>query len=227
MNTVFHIASPAYSGSSMLNLLLDSVDGVRGVGEVVHYHQDFPWITNCCRCRCAAKQCVVASAVKPDRFYHSIFEAYPDAVTLVDASKSIQYAMECRAMEECDHRVIVLYRDMHAVIESTTHHHPAMSPHEVEDLYMSFYEHQRGIIRESGWPCLDVRYRLLCEQTDRTLRTICEWAGIPFRRRANWWETDTHIIGGNYSVACQVQGREEFFSDGKYAGQYHRVFVDE
>lgn len=210
MRTVLHILSTSYAGSSLLNLLLDAQPAIRGLGEV--YHGTFDQGVACTQCG-PLSNCPMRLDLS--RFYGSAFDFYPDTQTLVDASKGLWRSMLLHPPEhDVQHAIIVLSKTPHGFARSA-YRHDSLEVWQALEQYLAYY----GCVltqlvtepRAIGVPRLNVTYRDLCERTDDVLGRIGELCGTRMQPVAatRWWESDSHIIGGNYMVAAQITGFQE------------------
>lgn len=233
--TIACIIGTSYCGSSLLNLLLDSYHGVRGLGEAANLLRPDAK-ANCSRCQRLVQHCPLAGHVRQTAFYESIFEFYSDCDVLVDSSKSVAACFGAHRFEpHFIHKVLLLSKSPHEFAHSWTGHHTA-TVLDAFRLYVDFYAKQLLLLREQSWlrpwDCLRVTYRDLAMRTNTVLAPIADFLGIASQRRAAFWESDTHVVGGNWMIAAQTSSRRELFEPrdqlrGKYSGKYRRVFYDD
>lgn len=234
---VAYILGTAYSGSSLLNLLLDSYRGVRGLGEAVNL-LNLQTKAHCGRCRLPAPRCPLYAAVRRDGLYQSLFDFYGDCDVLVDSSKAVATCLRMHAFErQFDHRILLLSKSPHEFAYSYRGHHPETTPAAAFRIYIDFYRGQLvQLERETWlkpWDCLSVCYRELATRTERKLAQISDFLGLSHYVRNARFASDSHIIGGNWMVAAQTEANGDRFSQvsgylrGKYAGKYRTVFCDQ
>ncbi|NUQ66108.1 MAG: hypothetical protein HUU20_26905 [Pirellulales bacterium] len=220
-----------YSGSSVLNLLLDSIEDFRGLGEIDRLFNRDP--TRPC-ILCWPNECKAYGRIRPDRFYLGCARVYPGTRFLVDSSKRPEF-YEARQSGEprLHYRSILLFKTPHAYLYSWTGHMPKdKHPDEVWKLWADFHAAQIGKADVVVW------YRNLARDPERELQRILGHA--PRFRRERWWDTDTHVIGGNTAVMSQKNRRVEAESRtfeaerqensgrrNKYRHRRHAIFVDE
>lgn len=238
--SVLQILSTSYSGSTLLGLLLDSQPGVRGLGEAIHLAQRSGYAT-CLRCQTSAAQCELGRTISERVFYSSLFDHYGrDALVLVDSSKSLQYSLLLHGVEpQFRHRCILLSKSPHEFAASWLGHHPSSSVQEAFRIYVQFYEEELDYLwGDCGFApthVVAVTYRNLTTSTDSVVRTLCQLAGLPGTPIANcrWWDTDSHLIGGNWLVNAQVTGFAEVLrratprDQKRYDGREHQIVYDE
>ncbi len=234
--TVALIIGTSYSGSSLLNLLLDAQPGMRGLGEAVHLVRGNSDV-HCILCAKPIRECPVHAIVEPGRFYESLFDHYGDCDILVDSSKSVHGCLDSHSFEwALEYRVILLSKAPHEFAWSSIHHHEGQTPETAFQLYIDFYAEQIRLLFGQcwfrPWRCLRLTYRQLTTSTEATLRRLVHFLRGDGEPAETAWQTDTHIIGGNWMIAAQLRGQQGLFSDnsrylrGKYLGKYHTVFYD-
>jgi hypothetical protein len=223
-----------YTGSSLLNLLLDSQPRVRGLGEAV----GLTTLRDSAHCNlCGGPGCPLSASVDQGRFYGSIFDFYGDCDVLVDSSKSLELSVDLHPWEpDFERRIILLSKAPHEFAYSWLGHHPHDSVEGAFEQYLSFYSGQLGRLSGAGWfeqtRCVRVTYRELARRTAATISRVCEFLDTPYHPGVLNWQTDSHIIGGNWMVAAQVQNYATAFANpkylrGKYAGRLHTIFYDD
>ncbi len=228
---VYQIRCLGYSGSSVLNLLLDSVDGFRGLGEIDRMFHNDP-VRPCILCWPGS--CAAYADVRRERFYADCAAVYPEVGALVDSSKRPEFYDARQAGEpHLDYRTVLLYKTPHAYIHSWTGHMPkGKHTDEVWKLWGDFHRAEAGKADVVVW------YRDLARAPAGQVERIL--GHRPSFRRAEWWETDTHVIGGNTAVMSQKNRRIEADSEifeaeihrdsgrsNKYQDRRHTLFVDE
>ncbi|TWU42535.1 sulfotransferase [Novipirellula artificiosorum] len=250
--TVVYILGTSYSGSSLLNSLLDSQPRTRGLGEAVHLVSK-PTDAWCSRCQCPISECQLQPKTNPDRFYESLFEAYPETDCIVNSSKHWGQCFRLMPIPPQPYRIclVVLSKSLEEFAHSYARHDQC-SVTEAFDEWVSFYEHLLGSIdsilanaattevqqtlcsRISQDRVATVTYRELATATDATMERLCDELALPFDRafRNRLWHGDTCTIGGNNAIYAQQTGNVAFFQqeseylDGKYLGQHQSIFYD-
>lgn len=231
MPTIYQIHCLGYSGSSMLNLLLDSVEGFRGLGEIDRMFRRDP-VRPCVLC--CPRECTTYEQVRREHFYRDCAAVYPGVRALVDSSKRPVF-YEARRRDEPDlpYRAVLLFKTPHAYLYSWTGHMPEEShPDEAWQLWADYYTAQTPRADTIVW------YRDLAGDPQRELGRIL--GRTPQFRRQSWWDTDTHTIGGNTAVMGQKNRQVDEDSGlfeaellknsgrkNKYRNRRHAIFVDE
>jgi hypothetical protein len=224
--TVCQFLGTGYSGSSILNLMLDSIHGVRGLGEIyrVYDHVD---VRPCGLCQSTdvetIDECRFYDGIDRAGCYRELFQRYPDSRVLVDASKiGNRYP---RSEQEFTYRSLYLLKFPHEFVTGSGFKHTKFSTEERFEIWLRANESELHVARGS----LVVPYRSFALQADAVLKSICDFLQIPFQKRDDWWNTSTHIIGGNWSARAQMNQRVAGYLDTteKYQGQSHKIFLDE
>jgi len=217
-----------YSGSSILNLMLDSIQGVRGLGEICLIY-DKSYMRPCSLCQSSdndrAHDCHFYDGMKADTFYSDCFRRYPDAHTLVDTSKlGAEYP---RGEKQFYYKNLYLLKWPHEFVAGLVFRNSNLSIKDRFEMWLEMNERELEIAHGA----LVVPYRSFVLQPDAALMSICDFLQIPFTRREDWWATTTHIIGGNWSVRAQMNKNYEYYLHDvdakKYNGQFHQIFLDE
>jgi hypothetical protein len=238
--TTCWIFGTAYSGSSLLNLLLDGQPGVRGLGEAVNLVDDKSAIW-CSRCKAPVRECPLKHVVQRGGFYESIFHFYDDCTVLVDSSKWWRLFDEAHGREPTlRHKAVILSKSPHEFAYSWIGHRGTGSvPDSFEAWLRTYRSTLKAIASPTDLPDLApadatvVTYRALADEPAATIRRLCEFLSVPFssERHARWRESDSHIIGGNAAVDAQVRDDRGFLDNpqylhGKYVGMSGRIFRD-
>lgn len=238
--TVLHILSTSYSGSSLLVLLLNSQPGMRGLGEAVHLAERSRF-AECLRCRVPAADCELARVISGDAFYGPIFDYYGgQTVVLVDASKSLwNTLLRHRSEPGLRHRCVLLSKAPHEFAASWLGHHPDASVEDAFRVYLEFYETELSFLWDTCGISTNhvsgVTYRDFTRRPEAVLHSLCRFVHVATKPLADcrWWETDSHIIGGNWLVNAQVAGFHETLQLAqprdriRYQGREHSIFYDE
>lgn len=234
--TIALIIGTPFCGSSLLNLLLDSQNSVRGLGEATNVLAGWPQAP-CSRCGEAVSACPLYTAVDRSRFYGSLFDFYGDASVLIDSSKEFSWCFYSHRFESAfAFKPILLSKAPHEFAHSWLGHHPGDSMKAAYLRYINFYHEQLDWLSRQPWftpgDCTAITYRDLATRPHRTLKGVCEFLCVPFSWTPTWWRSDSHIIGGNRIVSAQVR-REPAgiastpgYLNGKYLGRFHTIFYD-
>ncbi len=249
---VVYILGTSFSGSSLLNCLLDSQPGIRGLGEAVHFLKDetTAW---CAACRSSVADCTTSHLIDRERFYECLFDRYPDADLLVNSSKTwkLCFWQSPPPPRSIGVKIIVLSKTPHEFAHSYATHYEC-DYEKAFKIWIEFYSDiyarlaeaclfgQRVVDRQQPWPVVSsedvlvLTYRQIAGQVTSTMRRTCEFLGRRFVHDglASVWDSDTCTIGGNMAIFAQRVRDENFFGhntdylDGKYAGREQQIFVD-
>lgn len=250
---VVWIIGMAYSGSSLLNLLLDGRPRIRGIGEgaIIYFKgkQGGP----CAKCHSTAADCEIYRPFTGTDFYAYTAAAYGDVECLVDSSKHARWVTE--------HARIEPGIEYFALLLSKTPHEQAYSLllHDHWDIwgknrkftavsvcfdgyvnvYTKYLTFLRGYFGDAfGERVLPVHYRDVAASPDGELERICSWLDLPFDDTpigTNWNRTNTHILGGNPAIIAEVSQDDELafavprdqYLGGKYVDHQGAVVLDE
>jgi len=251
--TIVFVMGTSFSGSSLLNSLLDTQPQTRGLGEAVHlFHK--PTKAWCSQCQCHVDTCQLQTKIDRSHFYESIFKAYPNTDVIVNSSKH---------WEQCFHympvppnsfriRIIVLSKSHEEFAFSYARHRSCSFVEAIEvwiDFYQNFFANLDAVLNHQAATEVQhllcsridensiayVTYHDLATNTDRTIKRVCDQLNLPFSNqlRQNLWRGNTCTIGGNNAVYAQRTGNRSFFEteldylDGKYIGRQDSVFYDD
>jgi hypothetical protein len=238
MGKVIQICCIGYSGSSMMNLLMDCFEGVQGVGEIyrvfnpnglseIYQSPEFA-PPQCYQC---GGECTQYDGMTQANAYDEWFERNPDTDILVDSSKIIEWYQH----HEIAQRVI-LYKMPHEQAHSAMRHHPDRDISQSYRIWLR--KHHKMNFQESD---IFVSYRDLIKDPWGVCSRIL---GGNREHREDWWNTTTHVIGGNTACVAQFdatrimdkdRGETIFECDtygahyvkNKYKGQQHKLFLDD
>jgi len=253
---VIFVLGTSYSGSTLLNQLLDTQPGVRGLSEANHWFDESAG-AYCAHCNAPLRECVRwrQFAFNLD-FYETAFAAYPDSHTLVNCAKHPSLAFQLMPLPPdgvvC--RAVVLYKYPHEFAWSFIHHEGATLEKSFREWigvnryvfrYLNIGRDPREAPLRKHYPCpfiseqdvLALPYRELALEPAKNLRRICQKWGIAFDvlAAASPWSRpkDTCMVGGNMALFAQRTGDAQFFSrenarylQAKYVGQRNRIFLD-
>lgn len=228
MKTVLHITGMGYSGSSLLNLLLDAQPRIRGLGEAL-------WLTmshesvQCHHCRCLTSERRMRGVIDQSRFYGSIFDFYGDCDVLVDSSKCLDDSVKLHPHEQgIEHRVVLLSKTPAEFAYSFLRREPEpLAVCLVVESWVQIYRKALADTKALGLECHTVTYCGLATDPAETVRELCEWIGVDVDPDTSPWESDSHIIAGNPIVSAAASGDAGSFTGGKYSGKFRQIFYDD
>lgn len=222
------ILSLHYSGSSILNLLFDQQEGIRGLGECYHIYRGE---RECyCSCSRSLKHCAFFESISAENFYEQCFSRY-DCRVIVDASKMWESFAMVQDPRFPFHAVL-LSKTPHAWLYSYFQHHPDDTRDVVTMFkeYAYFYRRTIERLMEQGIRFDVVTYDDLASNPYAECQRLCRSFGISVdpHTMSGPWTTDTHIAGGNHAVYHQLQPESRFFdASSKYHDKKGMLFHDE
>lgn len=233
--TVLQIVGTSFCGSSLLNALLDTQDGIVALGEVHRVcwprSQDF----YCLRCHtddplcCAFYRDFVNDGMDATDVY-SYAARRSGCNVLVDTSKS-WFNVARMFDRRYDIHAVVLSKSPHESAFSHRTHHGDMSMRECFRQYLLHYIGALRAFEMRGNPVICVQYASLAKDFRRQVRYLCGLCGITCDERAlesRLFSARSHSIRGNPAVIAQMMGNREFFSKhDKYHGRLGEIFLDE
>lgn len=232
MQSVLHIVSQWYSGTSMLNLLLDAQQGIRGLGEAHNLYREHDCADRRGYCSCgeSLSACDFYADAPSDGFYRWCLDRY-GCDLLVDSSKDIR-SLRIAPRGNISARALVMSKSPHGWMHSFRGHHPdrAGDLSALLQRYRAYYEDGIAYGRETGMPMITLTYEAMMKNPAQAVEEICRACGIAYAPEppGRCWETDTHIMGGNISVYRQLHPEERFFEqDDKYRSRFRTMFTDD
>lgn len=232
------VLGTGYCGSSLLNLLLDSQPRIRGLGEAINL-VDPIGRRYCSSCVIPVQECPLFGAVDDGRFYGSIFDYYDDADVLIDTSKDWKLSVTAHPLEDdVDYRLIVLSKSPHEYAYSLCGHNSTMNVQDGFTLWLNAYpsilRHGSQFDRLGPDRVMTQTYQDLAADTAGSIDRLCDFlmTDSNWDNSTQWWNSDSHIVGGNNAVFAQITSKEWFaesdeYLNGKYQDRRHQVFVDE
>jgi len=246
---VVWIVGMAYSGSSLLNILLDTQPTIRAIGEGAQVYRPGMAGGPCARCRDTCDQCTLYSRYNGGPFYQFNFNRYGSGCNvLVDSSKSSRTFLDKPFEESFRYFVVLLSKTPHEAAYSLLQHgkwdywHPDTINTDVSKCFESYrnvYLSHFGNLAQLGMTeFLRVRFRDIAADRIAAVKRICDFVEEPFseeRLRADWWTTDTHVLGGNPAILAQVSGDDSLaypcepdeYLNGKYIHRTSTIFLDD
>ena len=262
MKTLY-VTGWAFSGSTILNAILNSQPTLRGMGEgrgVFAHHGEPGRCGPCASCESEVVDCgfwasVMTRMERDEHFYRAVaaeFQARGDEITttLVDTSKGEKFLENVSREDSVNLRLAVITKSPHA--QAYSFREQASNAEErarFSDIEATFrflpskwHKTKQWARRLGKSDPLVICYHCLCKNPAEVVRDVCAALGEPFDRAAltcdDWWQTDSHPIGGNpgaislSSPSGEFQlagfGGREGYLMGKYQGEDRRrsVFED-
>jgi hypothetical protein len=223
MKTVVQILSAAFSGSTLLDAMLDSQPGVIGLGEVAQLWESKPEGIRrgpCHLCLEDAGKCSFwkgwHSAVNP---FDYAFQRCPEATVAVDSSK--QPVRFTQVPEEYLVRKVILVKTPHEWAASVRAHHreKGREAASFEECFYHWKNLQAEIVKYCDGQGFLIRYTDLTRRPAEVLADLCLWAGIVFDPAPladrSFWQRKSHALGGNPAVIDQVNERGSEMTSGR------------
>jgi hypothetical protein len=234
------VVGSAYSGSSMLSVLLDRIRGVVSVGEGARCYKPHTMPGPCATCKqLDAKGCEVYRdfAGYSGTFYEFCKDAYPNAHTIVDSTKDPAIMLEERNQgRRFDTRAVMLSKRPIEAFSSYYNHPREMSAKECVSEWYRVNLYYLGVMALNGIEYINVHYNRLATDPVGEVGRIVDHLGLP-----TWEERDDadqpcgHILGGNPSVSSIVSGVDSLcfrnstrasYMNGKYSEATDFLIVD-
>lgn len=209
--TVLHIVGPAWSGSSLLNALLNTQPSIAGLGEAHHFRDPDRGVAWCSRCRRPVTRatCHLAARIDPARLYGSIFDALPAKNVLVDASKALHLGVQVADDGEdrtlFQQKAILLTKHPGQWVPSAMRHEH-YSVEAAFEMWMYVVGNSLSqLIEHVRLPFLSLCYDDLVADPAGAVESICRFLKVAYdpHRVPLWYQTETCIAGGNMAVYLQ------------------------
>lgn len=204
MSLVIQIASAAFSGSTMLDLMLSNSQRGFSCGEV--YALFRPWRPHHFEptCACGVPNCDLWQRIKPNgeaRLYETILSFLPDVSYVVDSSKDlVWYTDQSRYFvnSELEPVYVLLWKDPLEYAYSCWKRGGTRGRLHG---WATYYEWCFSISRR--WH--SVRYRDLAQAPAETLSGLCSRIGIEYRDEMEYfWNQHPHTLFGSDSVKAHL-----------------------
>jgi len=200
MNKIIYVFGTSWCGSSLLNALLDSEPGVRGLGEVWKvwkmHRPELCW-------KCGSGECVFfARWPKGRNFFEWAFEKYA-CHTIIDTSKHWAKAP-----------LHGNYRVMNMILSKSPHEHAASYVRRFGRFgargkwsFVDWIDWYGDSLKAAGPDPLTLTYRMLATSPTSSVKKVMAWAGNqPTGKRAmRKLDTGTHIYGGSPAMQQQYE----------------------
>jgi hypothetical protein len=229
----------AYSGSSVLNLIMDTQPKIRGLGETIHHIQNpNAW---CTACGGELGHCELRPKIDYNRIHDAFFKHYPEDDVMFDTSKSWPHCFT-QQRTDAEIKIVLLSKRPHEFAwnwwQHTLKEDPDTPAREGFAMWVRFYrnlmnalDHHCGVTKHRGvevgqdiYPLLlpsnihFVTYQDMVNDTSGTVSGICHFLGTPFDESKinDWFDTsDTCSVGGNNAAFAQRTKNQLFFTDSK------------
>lgn len=202
MKQVVFIAGTAYSGSSMLDMMLGSADSSFSVGEVralfyptKKYHVNPP-------CGCGDRACDIWKTIKEkgvDNLYSELFKLFGNVNTIIDSSKDpFWIAKQQRRLKKIGikSQVLLIWKNPEEFALSR------LKRGQLDQWDYAWVNYHRlffSLMNDSNFRSL--RYKDLAVDPENKLKQICLSFGIQFSSdMLSFWKQKHHMLFGNTSA---------------------------
>lgn len=215
--TVIFVASAAYSGSTMLDLMLSNSKTGFSCGEVSALFR--PWRPGHLhpKCGCGDSNCRLWERVRErgeHRLYEQIFEEFPDIDYVVDSSKDLAWLRDqyrYLSNNNLEKRFVLLWK--------TPLEYAYSCWKRDRDRYWimrwtSYYKRLLSVA--SQW--ISIPYRDLARSPAETLKHLCDTLDIAYHDgQENFWERTQHTLWGSGSVRLHYlkKGTKDYLNAAK------------
>jgi hypothetical protein len=204
MKTCIFILSTAFSGSTMLDLMLANGQDGFSCGELSAYFRPWRPHHNHPHCGCGNPNCIIWPRLKEygeDQIYTGIFREFPQVKHVVDTSKDISWLRAQNnylKSQNIKPIYIVLWKDP---LEYALSCWKRGKSNGWARKWTDYYSNVFSIIDK--W--VTVRYKDLAENPQDTLRGLCSKIGIPyFDGKEHFWNGKYHSLFGSDSVKLHL-----------------------
>ena len=200
---VLFIGGTAYSGSTLMNLLISNDPNGFSCGEVHALVQPYlPYHVNF-RCGCGDRNCQIwrdCSEAKPRSVHLWLLNRFPNLQFLVDSSKGVSWILPSARLvrkEGVEVKHLLIWKSPAEFLASR------MKRGETKRWASAWLDYHRFYL--SAFPeCASVRYQDLVENPE-TLKSVCKWLDIEyFDSKVQYWEKEQHTLFGNSSAKIHL-----------------------
>ena len=205
--TIIRIGGTAYSGSTLLDLMLSSADKAFSCGEVFAVFRPFRMHHFSPDCTCRDRNCpiwapVIASGEK--RLWQSLSGLMPDVQFFIDSSKDLVWLKDSIERQSDEFR----YVDLLIWKSPAEYAFSRMKRGKLRGWKKSYIRyHERYFAIVKNWRT--VRYSDLAMNPNEKLKFICRAATIPFREGLDkYWEKQHHSLFGSLSARLHLYDKQ-------------------
>ena len=223
------VCGAARSGTTMLDLMLGSVDSAVSVGEIFAYFR--PYLRKHLQpvCSCGAPDCAYwrgLLSVPEHKFHTRLLEEKPDVRVIVDSSKSLRWVLDSNtwaADEGLAVRNVVLWKN--PIDLSYSHWRRGQSISKYRREFVVYY----GRFLDLGLPFVSLNYSALVENPEATLRLLCSRLGIQFNDACvKFWDKQHHHFYGSAGTRKQVGNLDAaIIAETNYPDEFLALYAQE
>jgi len=211
---VIFIASAAYSGSTMLDMMLSNRPDGFSVGEVVALFRPHRPHHFGAECGCGSPSCRIWKNVLKEgehNVYQTLFGSFPDLRFIVDSSKHpfwIEKQSKNALRQGFDVVHVLLWKEPGAFAHSML---KRQQPHWRKH-WIRYYHQYASILAKLGSRISfhSLSYETLARNPEACLEKLCGGVGISKKlNQAEFWNKQHHALFGNDSAKVHLTNRTE------------------
>ena len=215
MSTLVNICGTAYSGSTMLDLMLGNAPDAFSCGEVYAWFR--PWSTHHFKidCPCGENPCPYWEKVKnipEDVFHKQVFEML-NVNFVIDSSKDISWVVDNNKWAIANQiKVVNILLWKNPVDLAYSYWKRGKGLKHWRSRFVNYYSY----IFKIELPFVSVNYNELVQNPRSKLNEICKIVGMEyFSGKENFWEKQHHHLFGSASVRKQAENRASIIRSSK------------
>lgn len=203
MKKVIFVGGTAFSGSTLLAMILSNDSHGFACGEPQNYLNPTKYYHNKLVCGCGDKNCDIWPQVKkadPERIYEAIFGLFPETEFIVDSSKNlfwIRSQIQYLAKRGIETKNVLIWKSPIEIAHSFKKRGRLSA---WERSWVNYHRLYYTLIDD--W--MAIKYKDLTENSG-ALNDICKYLGISnFPGKRRYWDKVQHVIGWNISAKIHL-----------------------
>lgn len=209
MKQVLFIAGTAYSGSSMLDMMLGNAESSLSLGEVKFLFEPLKIYHINPQCDCGDSSCKILQKLKisgKKDFYSKLFNEFRHINSIVDSSKDLFWISEQRnhlLRLGIQSKVILIWKSPEEYALSR------YKRNEISGWQRDWVNYHRLFFSLNEiW--YSVAYRELATNPSGTLERLCSALAIPYvKNMEHYWNKKHHMLFGNHSAKYHTLNKED------------------
>ena len=200
MKQIIFIAGTAYSGSSMLDMMLGNTDSSFSIGEAQYFFKPTKAYHISPKCGCGESSCDLWKNLKKFgeyEFYNKIFENFNYINTIIDSSKDpfwIHSHQKYLSNQGFLTKIIIIWKSPE---EFRYSRFKRDSPYGWDRAWINY--HKLFFSLNMDWR--SVQYCELAKSPAETLKKLCQYLSIPYSESIiEFWNKKHHMLFGNLSA---------------------------
>jgi len=198
MNAIVNVCGPAYSGSTIMTLMLAHGNHAYACGEIGKWYR-------LARYRKDSHLDAPLDQIETvaDREFHSRVCDLLQVNYVIDSSKGIDWIIDTHYWaKENGLNVFNVVQWKHPV----DHAYSRWKRNSFDEWYDDYVRYYTNLIEWSGIDFISVNYDDLVERPSDILYRVCQHTGIPyFEGKENFWKENHSFAGGNEGVRDQLE----------------------